>query len=257
MTVNRDDIRAAITERYGARAERATRDAGLIPLEPVGAACCGDDCCTPGDLTDEERALIRGLYDEAEVAGLPEGAIEAAAGCGNPTAIAEIRPGETVLDLGSGGGIDCFLAAKQTGPAGRVIGVDMTSRMIDLARRNAEELGVSNVQFKLGEIEDLPVADASVDVIISNCVINLSTDKDATLREAFRVLKPGGRLRISDMVWREARPAGADSVEEWAGCIAGAVPLPAFCRRSARPDSPMLAPTPFATSTAMKAWRAP
>jgi SAM-dependent methyltransferase len=133
-----------------------------------------------------------------------------------------------VLDLGSGGGIDCFLAAKQTGPGGKVIGVDMTQQMIDLARRNAEELGVRNVEFKLGEIEDLPVPDGSVDVIISNCVINLSTDKDATLREAFRVLRPGGRLRISDMVWRETRPDGAGSVEEWAGCIAGAVPIPDF-----------------------------
>jgi SAM-dependent methyltransferase len=179
-------------------------------------------------MTEEERSFIKGLYAQDEVAGLPEGAIEAAAGCGNPTAIAEIRAGETVLDLGSGGGIDCFLAAKQTGPEGRVIGVDMTQQMVDLARRNAVELGVTNVQFKLGEIEDLPLADASVDVIISNCVVNLSTDKDATLREAFRVLRPGGRLRISDMVWRETRPDGADSVEEWAGCIAGAAPLPDF-----------------------------
>ena len=252
MTTDNDQIRKAITQHYGARAERAgLRDA--IPLEAAGASaccdddcctpatsdaipldavsydvCCGDDCCVPAEMTEEERSFIKGLYAQDEVAGLPEGAIEAAAGCGNPTAIAEIRAGETVLDLGSGGGIDCFLAAKQTGREGRVIGVDMTQQMVDLARRNALELGVSNVQFKLGEIEDLPLADATVDVIISNCVVNLSTDKVATLREAFRVLRPGGRLRISDMVWCRARPQGADSVEEWAGCIAGAVPLPDF-----------------------------
>jgi arsenite methyltransferase len=233
---NTDQIREAITEHYGRLAERATAGSATvsqtqdpIPLLSVsGDACCDDDCCVPGDLTEEERSLIKGLYAQEEVAGLPEGAIEAAAGCGNPTAIAEVRPGEVVLDLGSGGGIDCFLAAKQTGPEGRVIGVDMTQKMIDLARRNAAELGVGNVDFRLGVIEELPIEDRSVDVIISNCVINLSTDKDATLREAFRVLRPGGRLRVSDMVWRESRPAGADSVEEWAGCIAGAMPLPAF-----------------------------
>ena len=228
MTTDRDQIRKAITEHYGARAQLAAGDPDPITLEPVGDACCGDDCCTPGDMTGEERSFIKGLYAQDEVAGLPEGAIEAAAGCGNSTAIAEIRMGETVLDLGSGGGIDCFLAAKQTGPEGRVIGVDMTQQMIDLARRNAGELGVSNVEFKLGDIEELPVEAATVDVIISNCVVNLSTDKDRTLQEAFRVLRPGGRLRISDMVWRETRPEGADSVEEWAGCIAGAVPIPDF-----------------------------
>jgi SAM-dependent methyltransferase len=229
MTIERNEIRTAITQRYGTKAERALAGTDVIPLAAVpGDACCGDDCCVPAEMTEEERTFIRGLYAQDEVAGLPEGAIEAAAGCGNPTAIAEIRAGETVLDLGSGGGIDCFLAAKQTGPEGRVIGVDMTPQMVDLARRNAAELGVGNVRFKLGEIEDLPVGDATVDVIISNCVVNLSTDKDATLREAFRVLRPGGRLRISDMVWREKRPQGADSVEEWAGCIAGAVPLPEF-----------------------------
>ena len=228
MTTDRDEIRKAITEHYGARAQRASGNPDLITLEPVDDACCADDCCTPADMTAEEKSFIKGLYAQDEVAGLPEVAIEAAAGCGNPTAIAEIRAGETVLDLGSGGGIDCFLAAKQTGPEGRVIGVDMTRQMIDLARRNAGELGVPNVEFKLGDIEALPVDAATVDVIISNCVVNLSTDKDATLREAFRVLRPGGRLRISDMVWRETRPEGADSLEEWAGCIAGAVPIPDF-----------------------------
>lgn len=249
MTADRDTIRKAITDHYGARAQRAAGisfentdtgaccDDGCCTTETPDAielmsvddiACCGDDCCTPGDLTEEERSYIKGLYAPDEVAGLPGGALEAAAGCGNPTAIAEIRAGDVVLDLGSGGGIDCFLAAKQTGPEGRVIGVDMTEAMIELARRNADDLGAKNVEFRPGDIEDLPVQDASVDVVISNCVINLATDKAKTLTEAFRVLRPGGRLRVSDMVWRQERPAGAGSVEEWAGCIAGALTLPDF-----------------------------
>jgi SAM-dependent methyltransferase len=228
VTTERDRIRQTITAHYGARAERAAGDPDLISLEAVGDACCDDGCCVPAEMSEEERAFIKGLYAQDDVAGLPEGAIEAAAGCGNPTALAEIRAGETVLDLGSGGGIDCFLAAKQTGPTGSVIGVDMTPQMIELARRNAAELGVANVEFRLGDIEELPVAAGSVDVIISNCVVNLSTDKERTLKEAFRVLRSGGRFRVSDMVWCESRPEGADSVEEWAGCIAGALTVPDF-----------------------------
>ncbi len=229
MTTNRDQIREAVTEYYGSKAQRAAGETDIIFLETAGAdACCDDNCCAPIALTEEEKGLIKGIYAQDEVAGLPAGAVEAAAGCGNPTAIAEIKPGETVLDLGSGGGIDCFLAAKKTGPTGHVIGVDMTQPMLDLARRNAAELGVSNVEFRSGEIETLPVEDSSVDVIISNCVVNLSTDKEQTLREAFRALRPGGRLRISDMVWQETRPEGADSLEEWAGCIAGASTIKDF-----------------------------
>ena len=134
MAIDRDEIRSTVTQRYGAKAERALAGADMIALEAVSAeACCGPECCVPGDLTEEERSLIKGLYAREQVAGLPDGAIEAAAGCGNPTAIAEIRPGETVLDLGSGGGIDCFLAAKQVGPAGRVIGIDITPKMVGLA----------------------------------------------------------------------------------------------------------------------------
>ncbi len=212
MTTDRERIRQTIQEQYGARAKRAggEPDGGTPGIEMVGsaadgsagdaAACCGADCCLPAGLSDGEKSFVEGSYAQDQVAGLPAGVLDAAAGCGNPTAIAEISPGETVLDLGSGGGIDCFLAAGQTGPAGRVIGVDMTPEMLELARRNAAELGVTNVEFRAGEIEALPVEDATVDVIISNCVVNLSTDKDQTLREAFRVLRPRGRLRISDLV---------------------------------------------------------
>lgn len=223
-----EEIKRAVSERYAGRARRAAQASEVIPLEVVGATgeACGDEaCCAPAAPSDQEVSFVKGLYEQTEVEGLPAGALEAAAGCGNPTAIAELRPGETVLDLGSGGGIDCFLAAKQVGPGGRVIGVDMTPDMVNLARENARKVGAANVVFKLGEIEDLPVGDASVDVIISNCVINLSPDKEQVFREAFRVLRPGGRLRVSDMVWLGERPADAQGAESWAGCIAGALPL--------------------------------
>jgi SAM-dependent methyltransferase len=224
---DREQIKQMVTEHYAARALRAggVAAADVIPLEAAGGE---DACCTPEGLTDEERSFVKGLYAQSEVAGLPPAALEAAAGCGNPTAIAELRQGEVVLDLGAGGGIDCFLAAKQVGPDGRVIGVDMTSEMVELARRNATEVGATNVEFKLGEIEKLPLADASVDVVISNCVVNLSTDKPAVFAEVARVLKPSGRFRISDIVWTELRPADAETTEDWAGCIAGAMELPAF-----------------------------
>ncbi|HXH21606.1 MAG TPA: arsenite methyltransferase [Dehalococcoidia bacterium] len=223
-----EQIKRAVAERYGARARRAAALEDSIPLEVVAAsadASCDDSCCAPAAPSEAEVSFVKGLYAQAEVEGLPAGALEAAAGCGNPTAIAELRRGETVLDLGSGGGIDCFLAARQVGPTGRVIGVDMTPDMMNLARENAAKVGATNVQFKLGEIEDLPLPDESVDVIISNCVINLSPDKRQVFREAFRVLRPGGRLRVSDMVWLGERPADAEGAESWAGCVAGALPL--------------------------------
>jgi len=164
------------------------------------------------------------FYAAEELAGLPDSVTEASLGCGNPLAIAGLRPGEVVLDLGSGGGIDCFLAARKVGPTGRVIGLDMTPDMIQLARRNAKKLGVTNVDFRFGEMEEMPLPDGSVDVIISNCVINLSPDKDAVFREAYRVLRPGGRLSVSDIVVDgDLPPFIRRRLDAWAGCLAGAL----------------------------------
>src|SRR5690606_21982074 len=203
--------------------------AAAEPVEVVAGAdaCCdtsaGDACC--GSESDEAAiSNIAKLYQDAGVRGLPATVTDVAFGCGNPTAIAALEPGQVVLDLGSGGGIDCFLAAKMVGETGRVYGVDMTPEMVTLARRNAEKVGATNVEFRLGEIEHLPIADASIDVVISNCVINLSPDKDQVFAEAFRVLRPGGRLQVSDIVWTQEPPEGVrGDMEQWAGCIAGAM----------------------------------
>ncbi len=246
------DIRQAVTERYGARARAAlgehaasTAEAccaadadGPQPmtlellqlLTPEGQACSVDGVCEPVDAsenaTEGDGVWGSALYDSTQLSDVPDAAQLAAAGCGNPIAIAELSPGEAVLDLGSGGGIDCFLAAKQVGDEGEVWGLDMTPDMVQLARHNAEAVGASNVRFRVGEIEDIPFADATFDVIISNCVINLSTDKPQVFREAFRVLKPGGRLRVSDMVLTADLPAGERAdLEAWAGCVAGALPV--------------------------------
>jgi SAM-dependent methyltransferase len=203
-----DDIRAAVRARYGQIA------AGFTP--GAASACCG----SPGD-----APAIAALYESPDVAALPAEVTGLALGCGDPVALARLEPGQTVLDLGSGGGIDCFLAAHRVGPSGHVIGVDMTPPMLDKARAAAARLGASNVEFRLGEIEHLPVADASVDVILSNCVINLSPDKPAVFREAFRVLKPGGRLSVSDILADRPLPdALRAQTDAWASCVSGAIP---------------------------------
>ena len=184
-------------------------------------SCCGTGSLLEGDALDP---ITGNLYGTDETSGLPAEAVRASFGCGNPTALATIQPGETVLDLGSGGGIDVFLSAKRVGPTGKVYGLDMTDEMLALARDNQQKAGVTNVEFLKGDIEHIPLPDNSVDLIISNCVINLSPDKDQVLKEAFRVLKPGGRFAVSDIVVRGTMPQEIrHSVELWAGCVAGAL----------------------------------
>ncbi len=205
-------IQQVVKEKYGEAALRARNAAK--------SSCCGtsDSCGVDGD------PVTSNLYAESETSVVPEQAVRASLGCGNPTALAELQPGETVLDLGSGGGIDVLLSARRVGPAGKAYGLDMTDEMLALARDNQQKAGVTNVEFLKGEIERIPLPDNSVDVIISNCVINLSADKDRVLREAFRVLKPGGRFAVSDVVVRGEVPSDVRrSMLLWVGCIAGAL----------------------------------
>lgn len=215
------DIRSAVRERYGSIAEKAVEgkpaDCGCGPSRSEGS------CCGPAD-DSETFSMVSKLYQDPDVDELPDEVTEISLGCGDPVTLASLKPGQTVLDLGSGGGIDCFLAAKKVGPTGKVIGVDMTAAMIERARANKAKLGAENVEFRLGEIEHLPVADNSVDVIISNCVINLSPDKPQVFREAFRALKPGGKLAVSDIVTDGPLPdVVKNSLSAWAGCVAGAL----------------------------------
>ena len=203
------DAKEVVREEYGQAAQRVSSG--------QSNGCCGSrsalDCCDP---------ITSNLYDAAEAGEVPAAALQASLGCGNPTALAELKPGETVLDLGSGGGIDVLLSAKRVGPTGKAYGLDMTDEMLALAEENWRKSGLTNVEFLKGEIEHIPLPDNSVDVIISNCVINLSGDKDRVLKEAFRVLRPGGRFAVSDVVVRGEVPAAIrKSMEPWVGCVAG------------------------------------
>ncbi len=206
------NVKEVVKEKYGQAALR---------VYSGGSSCCGassallDGSCDP---------ITSNLYDSTQTGALPEEAVLASLGCGNPTALAQLNPGETVLDLGSGGGIDVLLSARRVGPAGKAYGLDMTDEMLALARANQQKAGVANVEFLKGEIESIPLPDNSIDVVISNCVINLSADKDRVLREAFRVLKPGGRFAVSDVVTRGEVPASVrENMLLWVGCIAGAL----------------------------------
>jgi arsenite methyltransferase len=208
------DIKEVVKEKYGQAALRVTNKTG-------GSSCCGAAPAADQHCADP---ITGKLYDLSEASQIPEEALLASLGCGNPTALAKLSQGEVVLDLGSGGGIDVLLSARRVGPAGKVYGLDMTDEMLALANENKRKAGLTNVEFLKGEIEDIPLPDNSVDVIISNCVINLSADKDRVVREAFRVLKPGGRLAVSDVVTRGAMlPEIRQSVLLWVGCIAGAL----------------------------------
>jgi arsenite methyltransferase len=205
------DLQQAVKEKYGAIASSVKESSSKT-------ACCGPTACGCGD------PITSDLYSDSETSGLPAEALAASLGCGNPTALVALEPGQTVLDLGSGGGIDVLLSARRVGPTGKAYGLDMTDEMLALARENQRKAGAANVEFLEGTIEAIPLPDDSVDVIISNCVINLSSNKDAVLREAFRVLKPGGRFAVSDVVVRGDVPAEVRrNMELWVGCIAGAL----------------------------------
>ena len=222
MTTNNNEIKELVRERYGTRAQRVIE---LSPVPAVAAdhahdAGCGCEtaaCCGPEDLDHAMR-----LYTGGQLAGLPTESIAVSAGCGNPTALAGLKPGERVLDLGSGGGIDCFLASREVGETGHVTGLDMTPAMLELARKNQSNLGIANVEFVQGEMEAMPLPDDSYDVIISNCVVCLSPDKDAVFSESFRVLAPGGRIHLSDVVALTSEGPAVTDAQAWVSCTAGA-----------------------------------
>ncbi len=209
------DIKNEVKSKYGEAAKRVA--AGQSALEGLTACCGGGEASTCDPITSN-------LYDDSEKSAIPAEAVAASLGCGNPTALAKLEPGEIVLDLGSGGGIDVLLSARRVGPAGKAYGLDMTDEMLELARENQRKAGIENVEFVKGDMENIPLPENSVDVVISNCVINLSADKERVLREAFRVLRPGGRFAVSDVVVRGPVPADIRrSVELWVGCVAGAM----------------------------------
>jgi arsenite methyltransferase len=216
VSVSDSAVRSTVREKYGQAALRVSEGT-------TAAACCGSSACC-GATTEAWDPITSDLYDEKQKAGIPVEAVLASLGCGNPTALASLKPGDVVLDLGSGGGIDVLLSAKRVGPTGKAYGLDMTDEMLALANENKRRAGAENVEFLKGEIEQIPLPDASVDVVISNCVINLSSDKSKVLSEAFRVLKPGGRFAVSDVVVRgDVPPAIRRNMELWIGCVAGAL----------------------------------
>ncbi len=232
------DVKAVVREKYG--------EAALRAQQGTKAGCCGTGGCGDSGTAGFSDPITRDLYDRVTASSLPEQAVLASLGCGNPTALAELNEGEVVLDLGSGGGIDVLLSARRVGPTGKAYGLDMTDEMLQLARKNAAEAGATNVEFLKGDIESIPLPDESVDVIISNCVINLAADKPQVLREAFRVLKPGGRFAVSDVVVRgEMPPEVRRSLELWVGCVAGALEEREFeaLLRDVGFESPSLEPT--------------
>ena len=234
------ELTAVVRERYGEAARR------VLDGEGVPADCCGKSGCCSGAAAPSCDPITSNLYATGETDELPPAAVLASLGCGNPTALAQLAPGDVVLDLGSGGGIDVILSARRVGPTGKAYGLDMTDDMLALARRNAAEANVANVEFLRGQIESIPLPNDSVDVIISNCVINLSGDKRRVLAEAFRVLKPGGRFAVSDVVVRgEAPPEVRRSMALWIGCVAGALEEQEFLRLlvSAGFENPSIEPT--------------
>jgi ubiquinone/menaquinone biosynthesis C-methylase UbiE len=260
MTSN--TIKDVVREKYAEEARRVLHGNGTACCgestsgeTPVTqkASCCGGEpvqiktsCCGGDPATRYADPITRNLYDAVTQSELPEKAVLASLGCGNPTALAELKPGEVVLDLGSGGGIDVLLSAKRVGPTGKAYGLDMTDEMLELARENQRQAGATNVEFLKGDIEHIPLPDNHVDVIISNCVINLAADKDKVLREAFRVLKPGGRFAVSDVVTRgEMHPEIRKKVMLWVGCIAGALEMEEYAEklRSAGFENVDLEPT--------------
>ncbi|HEY8715050.1 MAG TPA: arsenite methyltransferase [Candidatus Acidoferrum sp.] len=233
-TLQQHDITAEVKQKYGQAAKTAASGAAASCGTSGSSSCCGGDPITSN------------LYDAAQTSDVPEKALLASLGCGNPTALAQLKPGEVVLDLGSGGGIDVLLSAKRVSPGGKAYGLDMTDEMLELARENQKKAGVQNVEFLKGAIENIPLPENSVDVIISNCVINLSADKDRVLAEAFRVLRPGGRFAVSDVVVDGEVPEKIKrSMESWVGCVAGALSIQEYDAklRAAGFDSVSMEPT--------------